>query len=278
MKQAVPLVESRERAGSYIQQAAKMVGVPPTTLRAWEREGLVRPSRSRTGYRLYTVEDIQRLRLVRDLFQRDGLNAAGVRRVLAERGALTEKQTRIDGSEVIGDRLRTLRRERGASLRTLAAETGLSASYISALERSHSNPSVASLHKLATALETSVVRILGEAEPDPERVVVKPEDRRRLDLGIPGVEIEELAAIDTSLEPLLFRVAPHAGSQDAYQHLGEEVLYVLEGSFEVTLDATHTYRLGVGDTMTFASNRPHSWRNPGDETATIVWINTPPTF
>lgn len=275
----VSSAEQAERGGgTYIQQAAKMVGVPPAKLRAWEREGLVRPSRSQTDYRLYSVSDIQHLQRVRDLFQRDGLNAAGVRRVLAESGALPKRPTPVSESQGIGQRLHALRRERGASLRTLAAETRLSASYISALERSHSSPSVASLHKLATALGTTVVKILGEAEPDADRVVVKPEARRGLDLGIPGVEIEELAAVDTSLEPLLFRVAPQAGSEDAYQHVGEEFLWVLEGSFEVTLDAAHVYRLQVGDAMTFASNRPHSWRNPGDDTAVIVWINTPPTF
>jgi quercetin dioxygenase-like cupin family protein len=53
---------------------------------------------------------------------------------------------------------------------------------------------------------------------------------------------------------------------------------VLQGCFEVTLDETLVFSLVAGDAMTFASNRPHRWWNPGDEPTVVVWINTPPTF
>lgn len=268
----------RERtvSGIYIQEAAQMVGVSATVLRMWEREGLVRPERSDAGYRLYSYEDIKRLRRIRDLVQGDGLNAAGVRRVLAEDGLKLDAAPRRSN---IGSRIRQLRLRRGESLRDLALKTGLSPSYISAIERSLSNPSVASLQKLAAALGTNMVKMLGhDGGPTRDDLVVKPDRRKQLDLDVPGVVIEELATVDTQLEPLLFRIAPGAGSDESYSHEGEEFLFVLDGTFEITLEETSTYTLSRGDAMTFPSHRPHRWRNSGDAEAVLIWINTPPTF
>lgn len=267
--------------GVYIKQAARMVGVSPNVLRMWERERLVSPRRSASGYRLFSFADIQRLRRVRDLFQRDGLNAAGVRRVLSDE--LPEAESKQTGTQVsqqrIGEQIRRLRKQRGASLRDLAERTGLSPSYISSIERSLSNPSVASLQKLASALGTNMVKMLGSAEAGPdEHVVVQPSERRTLDLSVPGVAIEQLALTETQLEPLLFRIEPGMGSEESYLHEGEEFLYVLTGTFEITLEETNTYALEAGTAMTFASNRPHRWRNPGAVETEVIWVNTPPTF
>lgn len=267
--------------GVYIKQAARMVGVSPNVLRMWERERLVTPQRSASGYRLFSFADIQRLRRVRDLFQRDGLNAAGVRRVLSnELPDADGDQTRAEvPRQRIGEQIRRLRKQQGASLRDLAETTGLSPSYISSIERSLSNPSVASLQKLASALGTNMVKMLGSPDAgSDEHLVVLPSERQVLDLSVPGVAIEQLALTDTQLEPLLFRIEPGMGSEESYLHEGEEFLYVLTGTFEITLEETNTYVLEAGAAMTFVSNRPHRWRNPGTVETRVLWVNTPPTF
>jgi DNA-binding transcriptional MerR regulator/mannose-6-phosphate isomerase-like protein (cupin superfamily) len=267
--------------GIYIKEAAQMVGVSPNVLRMWERERLVSPRRSASGYRLFSLADIQRLRLVRDLFKRDGLNAAGVRRVLGDELPEADRQKTATqfSKQRIGERIRRLRQERGASLRDLAQKTGLSPSYISSIERSLSNPSVASLQKLASALGTNLVKMLGSAEEGRDQhLVVEAGERQTLDLSVPGVVIEQLALTETQLEPLLFRIEPGVGSEESYLHEGEEFLYVLSGTFEITLEETDTYVLEAGAAMTFASHRPHRWRNPGATEACVIWVNTPPTF
>ena len=258
-----------------------MVGVSANVLRLWEREGLIAPARTASGYRIYSIADIKQLSRIRDLFQRDQLNSAGVRRVLdVERDARPPSPARQSaGASRVGEHLRRLRKKRGQSLRELAAKTGLSASYISAIERSLSNPSVASLQKLAAALDANLPKLLGEEYgADDERLVVTPAQRKQLDFGFEGVTFETLASIETELEPMLTRIEPGAGSDDTYAHAGEEFIYVLAGSFEITLEDTRTYTLEVGDAMTFASNRPHRWRNPGAAETVLVWVNTPPTF
>jgi len=273
--------EAVGRDGVYIKHASQMVGVSAAVLRSWEAQGLIAPRRSESGFRVFSLADIERLRRIRDLVQGQGLNVAGVRRLLAEEdgGAPPPPAAAAEGNRAeLGPRLRRLRAERGLSVRETAALSGLSASSISALERSLSRPSVGSLQKLAAALGTNLVRLMGgEDAAGDERLVVGEHHRQPLELEIEGVVIEQLSIGAAQLEPLLFRVAPGAGS-DSYHHPGEEFLFMLEGEFELTLDETLTYRLVPGDAMTFASHRPHRWRNPGTEGAVVLWINTPPTF
>ncbi|HHQ49325.1 MAG TPA: MerR family transcriptional regulator, partial [Acidobacteria bacterium] len=65
-----------------IGEVARMVGVSPSTLRNWEREGLVQPSRVQGRNRYYTPEQVEQLRRIHRLRTVEGLNVNGVRRVL----------------------------------------------------------------------------------------------------------------------------------------------------------------------------------------------------
>ena len=61
------------------------------------------------------------------------------------------------------------------------------------------------------------------------------------------------------------------------KHVGEEVGFVIEGEFELTV-GDRSYRLKAGDSFFFRSNQPHSYRNPSSVAARVLWVNTPPTF
>ncbi len=65
-----------------ISVAADLADLHPQTLRAYEREGLITPSRTEGGTRRYSRRDVERLRFIRTLTQDEGLNLAGVRVVL----------------------------------------------------------------------------------------------------------------------------------------------------------------------------------------------------
>ncbi len=81
-----------------ISIAAELAGLHPQTLRIYEREGLLEPTRSAGGTRRYSGEDVDRLRLIADLTTA-GLNLAGVKRVLAleeELAALRATIERLD--------------------------------------------------------------------------------------------------------------------------------------------------------------------------------------
>ena len=65
-----------------ISVAAELAGLHPQTLRAYEREGLLRPARTEGGTRRYSRRDVERLQFIRTLTQDEGLNLAGVKVVL----------------------------------------------------------------------------------------------------------------------------------------------------------------------------------------------------
>ena len=71
-----------ERAVFIISVAAELAGVHPQTLRIYERKGLVRPERTSGNTRRYSQRDIDRLRSIQELTQEDGVNLAGVKRIM----------------------------------------------------------------------------------------------------------------------------------------------------------------------------------------------------
>ena len=83
-----------DRAVYIISVAAELAGVHPQTLRIYEQKGLVRPYRTRGNTRRYSEADIDRLRRVQRLTQ-DGVNLAGVKRILAMEEELQRMRRRI---------------------------------------------------------------------------------------------------------------------------------------------------------------------------------------
>ena len=72
------MVTANEEPVYVISVAARIVGVHAQTLRGYEREGLVRPARSRGGVRMYSQSDIEQLRRIRRFVDVLGVNLAGV--------------------------------------------------------------------------------------------------------------------------------------------------------------------------------------------------------
>jgi len=99
-----------------ISVAADLVGMHPQTLRMYESRGLVRPSRTPGGTRLYSDVDLDRLRLIQRLTGELGLNLAGVEHVLRLEDELRRLRARMDRLETeLRDEIRevhkTYRRE-----------------------------------------------------------------------------------------------------------------------------------------------------------------------
>jgi MerR family transcriptional regulator/heat shock protein HspR len=82
-----------------ISVAADLVGMHPQTLRMYEAKGLVRPSRTPGGTRLYSETDVERLRLVQRLTTELGLNLAGVQHVLRLQDELNKTRARMERLE-----------------------------------------------------------------------------------------------------------------------------------------------------------------------------------
>jgi MerR family transcriptional regulator, heat shock protein HspR len=67
----------------FISMAARMLGMHPQTLRKYERLGLVRPSRTIGSMRLYSRDELERLKIIKRLVDDAGINLAGIQRLLS---------------------------------------------------------------------------------------------------------------------------------------------------------------------------------------------------
>ena len=88
----------RKSKGAYmISAVAEMYEIHPQTLRLYEREGLLRPSRSDGNTRLYTDEDLERLEFILNLARDLGVNIAGIAIVLQMRERMEEMNRQMQG-------------------------------------------------------------------------------------------------------------------------------------------------------------------------------------
>jgi MerR family transcriptional regulator, heat shock protein HspR len=86
----------RKSKGAYmISAVAEMYGIHPQTLRLYEREGLLKPSRTEGNTRLYTDEDLLRLEFILSLARDLGVNIAGMAIILQMRERMEEMQRQI---------------------------------------------------------------------------------------------------------------------------------------------------------------------------------------
>lgn len=82
-----------------ISMAAQMAGMHPQTLRQYDRLGLVRPERTDGGGRRYSVRDVVLLQEIQRLSQDEGVNLAGVKRIIGLEQAATELRERVAALE-----------------------------------------------------------------------------------------------------------------------------------------------------------------------------------
>ena len=88
-----------DRPRYMISVAAELAGLHPQTMRMYENRGLVRPARTPGGTRLYSENDVERLKLIQRLTTELGLNLAGVEHVLRLEDELRRMQARMDRLE-----------------------------------------------------------------------------------------------------------------------------------------------------------------------------------
>ena len=88
-------LDDKKRPLYMISIAAELAGVHPQTLRSYEQKGLVTPRRTSGNTRMYSQADIDRLNLINELTS-EGINLAGVIRILDLQGRLEERDTELD--------------------------------------------------------------------------------------------------------------------------------------------------------------------------------------
>jgi transcriptional regulator with XRE-family HTH domain len=176
----------------------------------------------------------------------------------------------------LGARLRELRLAKGLTLRELARQVGKSESYLSRLENGKLNPSLASLKRIADALDKPLVHFF-EGPVMPFDAVVLDGQRRRLIVS-PSLEYDILSAPNPQVA--LFKMTLKKGGTSGatvYTHQGIESGIVLKGVVKIVV-GNKAYILKAGDSITYRSDQPHRFENVGEEEAVGIWAVSPPTF
>jgi len=90
------MAKTRSKAAYMISAVAEQYQIHPQTLRLYEREGLLKPSRSEGNTRLFTDDDLERLEVILKLTRDMGVNLAGVEIILNMRDRMAEMQTQME--------------------------------------------------------------------------------------------------------------------------------------------------------------------------------------
>ncbi|MFI6435372.1 helix-turn-helix domain-containing protein [Streptomyces sp. NPDC050759] len=176
---------------------------------------------------------------------------------------------------MIGTQLRELRSKRGLSLRALAAETGLSPTLLSQVERGVTDPSLATLRRLAAVFGESVSSLFDDAAA-PAVWVSRPGERTMLSGPRGLVGYERLTPGNGQLEVLRAVLPPGAAtSTEPWAHPSVECAFVIAGPLSVEI-AGRTHRVAGGEAITFDSRQPHRYLNESpDPVEYIVSVNPP---
>jgi len=90
------MAKKRGKGAYMISAVAEMYGIHPQTLRLYEREGLLAPSRSEGNTRLYTEEDLKRLEFILELAREFGVNISGIDMILRMRERMETMKQQMD--------------------------------------------------------------------------------------------------------------------------------------------------------------------------------------
>ncbi len=167
--------------------------------------------------------------------------------------------------------LKFLRVQSGMTLEQLAADSGLTRSYLSKLERGLSSPSIGSALKIAEALGTSLDRLYGQQDDKDPVAIVRAEN------GKPGDATTYLSLVaglapDRIMRAFIVRPTKTAKrGRIMSHHEGEEILFILTGKIELLIGRRKEV-LYSGDCVQFDSTIPHKLTALSSEAASALVV------
>jgi len=179
----------------------------------------------------------------------------------------------------IGERIRSLRRAKGLSLVELSHLSGIAEETLYSIEGSLISPPLGNIVSLAKVFEISVGEFFGEGGDAPY-CIVRSDDRKTVSRfnstngKSAGYSYESLGykKKNRNMEPFLVKLTPSdAADVEPNQHIGEEILFILEGQVEVRL-LDQTEILSAGDSIYYDSTMPHVVLCHGQEPATMLAV------
>lgn len=167
-----------------------------------------------------------------------------------------------------------LRRQREMTIEQLSSATGLSRGYLSRLERGEKAPSIASVVKLAEALEVPVSTLFGETFDDSLIHVVKAASQSAAakdNVSEDGYTFVPLSRAGRNglMESFIMYPQPNFRDRGQVTHAGDEAFFVLSGKVQVRFNGRDV-DLTAGDFLEFPGNLPHQVRRVGRNKAAVL--------
>ncbi|MEW5913242.1 MAG: XRE family transcriptional regulator [Thermodesulfobacteriota bacterium] len=160
----------------------------------------------------------------------------------------------------IGKNIRRIRKAKGFTLEGLAQKTGISKGYLSKLENSRKAPPVSTLLNIAKGLRVNIAELFGEDQAGTSASLVKKGERQLMarDGSVFGYAYETLAHKfpHKHMEPYLLTIPAKVKHQPFFQHKGEEMLLVLEGTMRFEIGGQE-YIVEEGDCIYIDADVPH---------------------
>lgn len=198
-----------------------------------------------------------------------------------------------------GEKIRLERRLKSMSLKQLSRKTGLSISFLSEVERGISQPSIASLKKIAQALGISLIGLSSNDQPNStangipnvrtnphtgpyitQAKVVRAGKRKRISFPEMKGYFELLTPdFNRLIEALSFKAKPGtvSGREQVSDPPGEKFMLILEGTLEFHV-GEEVFVLNEMDSLSYPANAPVFYKVVGEKTVKGILIVTPPGF
>ena len=190
---------------------------------------------------------------------------------------MTATAAAVDDEIAVGRRLREIRTARRLTLREVADRAGISESFLSQVERGRTGATIASLQRIAAALDLAVSDLFA---PDSSRPrVLRRDDRSELAFGrlarkslLTPKPFETLEVVSATFE------AGGSTGDEPYTHGdSEELFLVVSGTVQLQL-GEEIVTLAAGDSARYRSSMPHRVSNPGPAPSEVLFVISPPSY
>ena len=265
-----------------INQVAKILGVVPATIRNWEKNGLIAVRRSPSNYRVFTLDDIETLKKIKEYSVEKHMGIHAIKMLLPSCGdsgiddiELYVKQQKEGyySKKLISEKWREIRKQQGYTLEEVSKAVGISVAHLSNLENG-GNISLDLMNKLAHFYRESPLYFMQPAPQESHLVRKGCGDPIQLK-NDPGLEMISLIAMrEHMMYPVLCTVEPGCGNLTPHTHNGEELIYMLTGVVEIKRTDEPPYILHPGDTFYYRGSDLHCWQNISPKNAKLLWIHS----
>ncbi|USG66566.1 XRE family transcriptional regulator [Brevibacillus ruminantium] len=180
---------------------------------------------------------------------------------------------------IIGKQIKALRLQKKMTLKQISEKTNLSISFLSQVERSQSSITLTSLKKISNALGVNPSYFFSEGEEDSKPSIIRRGYGKEVQINRSQFIIQNLSGklSNPVFEPVLATLMPGDKKVASYSHIGQEFIYVLEGTLTVLLQEEE-YDLLPGDSMHIDSNTPHNWYNRSKSPVKLLCVSAPPMY